>query len=131
MSIEKYSKQRDAIIQELCSRTDHPTADEIYMSLRNVLPSISLGTVYRNLSKLSDDGKILKLSCDGADHFDGNIKQHYHLFCNVCHRVYDIDVPVFKDLDLIADKEYGGKVFSHNIMFYGICTKCNKGYKND
>ena len=63
--------------------------NKIYISLRTILPNISLGTVYRNLSKLSDDGKILKLSCDGADHFDGNTNQHYHLFCNNCHRVFD------------------------------------------
>ena len=55
----KYSRQRESIINCLKGRKDHPTADMIYASVREEYPKISLGTVYRNLSLLVDQGEIL------------------------------------------------------------------------
>ena len=104
MALIKRSRQREAILSELCGRTDHPTAEELYLSLKEELPNLSLGTVYRNLSLLSEEGIILKLSCGGADHFDGNTAQHYHFLCNRCGRLYDLPMPVFKELDREAQK---------------------------
>ena len=57
----KHSKQRDSILEFLAARKDHPTADVVYMNVREQLPNISLGTVYRNLTLLSDLGEILRL----------------------------------------------------------------------
>ena len=61
----KKSKQRDAIIKFLMTRKDHPTADMVYMNIKEEFPKISLGTVYRNLALLSERGEILKLSYEG------------------------------------------------------------------
>jgi Fe2+ or Zn2+ uptake regulation protein len=55
----RHSKQRDAIFDNLCSRYDHPTAEDIYFSLKPKIPALSLATVYRNLSQLVEDGKII------------------------------------------------------------------------
>ena len=62
----KKSKQRDAIIKFLMTRKDHPTADMVYMNIKEKFPKISLGTVYRNLALLSERGEILKLSYEGG-----------------------------------------------------------------
>lgn len=121
----RHSRQRDSILNELCSRTDHPTADELYASLREQIPNISLATVYRNLSLLADDCVILRLKCgDTADHFDGNTAPHYHLYCNRCHRLYDIDIPKIDLINYLTKLEYNGIIESHSITFYGICEKC-------
>ena len=70
----KKSRQREAILQCVLSHHDHPTADNIYMEVREDFPNISLGTVYRNLSLLTKLGKIQKITCDDhADHFDGEL----------------------------------------------------------
>lgn len=76
----KRSKQRESIKKFLISRYDHPTAETVYMNIKEEFPNISLGTVYRNLSLLADIGEIQKLSTGiGPDRFDGNPKPHYHL----------------------------------------------------
>ena len=63
----KYSRQRESIKENLMNRFDHPTADMVYSDIRKIYPNISLGTVYRNLSLLSDLGEIRKLvTSDGA-----------------------------------------------------------------
>lgn len=121
----RHSRQRDSILNELFSRKDHPTADELYASLREQIPNISLATVYRNLSLLYDDGIILRLKCgDTADRFDGNIAPHYHLYCNQCRRLYDVDIPEIDLINNLAKLEYKGVIESHSITFYGICEKC-------
>ena len=72
MATLKYSRQRESIKEFLMTRKDHPTADVVYENMKKIYPNISLGTVYRNLSLLSEIGEIQKLSnFGGADHFDG------------------------------------------------------------
>ena len=79
MAVLKYSKQREAIRDFLAHSEEHPTADMVYMNLRESFPNISLGTVYRNLSLLSETGQILKLNMrDSADRFDGRITPSQH-----------------------------------------------------
>ena len=74
MKTLKYSRQRESIKNCLMNRHDHPTADTIYMSMREEFPAISLGTVYRNLNLLVELGEIQKLSLsEGADRFDADI----------------------------------------------------------
>ena len=81
MAALKYSRQRESIKEFLRSRTDHPTADTVYENLRQIYPNISLGTVYRNLSLLSDIGEIRKLTNFGsADRYDGRVALTFHVY---------------------------------------------------
>ena len=92
MKTLKYSRQRESIKACLMSRKDHPTADALYTSIREQFPNISLGTVYRNLSFLVDNGQAVKVPCeDGSVHFDGNVMPHYHFQCTECGAVIDLD----------------------------------------
>ena len=56
MPAMKHSRQREAIKEYLRNSHDHPSADMVYMNIRQEFPNISLGTVYRNLSLLSELG---------------------------------------------------------------------------
>ena len=76
--MQRYSRQREAILSNLRSRSDHPSADMVYDDLRRDYPNISLGTVYRNLTILADSGVILRLTEHDKDHFDGDISPHMH-----------------------------------------------------
>ena len=123
----KYSRQREAIKVFLASCTDHPTADTIYMAIREEYPNISLGTVYRNLSFLVDRGEILKFSCEGkADRFDGTVHPHYHFCCKSCGSVSDLDMPEQTKMNQIAEEHFNGKIESHQLIFYGQCASCMK-----
>lgn len=92
MATTKHSKQRDAIRNFLISRKDHPTAEVVYANVSKEFPNISLGTVYRNLSFLVDNGQAVKVPCDdGSVHFDGNVMPHYHFQCTECGAIIDLD----------------------------------------
>ena len=123
--MKKYSYQREVILSELRSVSTHPTATAIYDMVRAKIPNISLGTVYRNLSMLSDYGIILKITAgDGIERFDGNPNPHYHFCCHECGSVSDLDLPPFQELDLKVQKLSGNIVQKHSLIFYGICSDC-------
>lgn len=107
------------------TRKDHPTADVVYTNVRKEYPNISLGTVYRNLSLLSERGEIMKISTgDGPDRFDGNPLPHYHFICKKCGRVLDLEMESIDQIDKIANANFGGVVEGHVAYFYGSCENC-------
>lgn len=121
----KHSKQRDAVYNNLCSRTDHPTAEDVYLSLKSSMPALSLATVYRNLALLESENKILRFGSGGMARYDGNISPHYHLSCLDCGGVFDIFMDEI-DLTETAKKHFAGKVISQTVMFTGYCSECSK-----
>jgi Fur family peroxide stress response transcriptional regulator len=128
MASLKYSRQRESIKELLMNRTDHPTADMVYEDMKLVYPNISLGTVYRNLSLLSELGEIRKLpSFGGADRFDGRTDRHCHFMCTGCGCVTDVDSTGFDEiLERASDNFTEGKIFTYNARFFGLCNKCIK-----
>lgn len=125
MAVNKYSRQREAIKEYLINTKEHPTADTVYMNIRTIYPNISLGTVYRNLNLLAEQGEILKINCqDGCDRFDGNPKLHYHFLCKKCGKVMDIEMDQIEHINVIANANFPGKVAGHVTFFYGLCPDC-------
>lgn len=122
----KYSRQRESIKRFLMSRYDHPTADTIYLHVRGEFPNISLGTVYRNLSLLTELGEIIKITTDGPDRFDGNVKPHSHFLCRKCHSLLDVHLDNESFIDQQAQKNFPGTIDGHSILYYGICSDCSK-----
>ena len=122
----KHSKQREMIKDFLMSRHDHPTADVVYMNVRQQNPNISLGTVYRNLTLLADIGEIQRLRLgDGVDHFDADTSPHYHFVCSDCGRVIDLKMDSIDGIKDIAAKDFDGSITGHMTYFYGSCSQCN------
>ncbi len=119
------SKQRNEILIVLKSTNRHPTADWIYEQARKIIPNISLGTVYRNLKLLKEEGVILELDFAGTvGRFDGNTKDHQHFRCEQCGQVFDVDEPLHKRIDKRVAKQIGGQVFNHLLEFRGVCKDC-------
>ena len=122
--MKHYSKQREAILEILRSTDTHPTANWIYTKVRESIPNISLGTVYRNLSALTESGDILSIDVgDGFEHFDGDISPHAHLHCRQCGSITDAKLKT--DYILKIGKEYGFQTQTSIYVAYGICKNCN------
>ena len=89
--MQKYSRQRETIRNHLTGRMDHPTAEMIYTALKEEDPKLSLGTVYRNLALLTEQGEIRKIqTANGPDRYDGNRTEHYHFLCRKCCQIFDL-----------------------------------------
>lgn len=121
----KYSRQREAILENLKAREDHPTADMLFQSLRKDDPKISLGTVYRNLGLLTELGYINKISGgNGIERYDYNTSEHYHFSCRACSKLIDLPGDMVEDLNNKAVHEAIGTVENHSLIFYGLCKEC-------
>lgn len=124
----RMTPQRTAILEAVRQTRDHPTADEIYERVRRVLPRISLGTVYRNLEILAQEGMIQKIeSGAGQKRYDGNPSAHPHLRCLRCGRLED--APLKRPLDAMEAlaETKGYQVFGFLLEFVGICPACLGG----
>ena len=121
----KHSRQREAIRENLMNRYDHPTAETVYMDIKQEYPNISLGTVYRNLSLLAELGEIQKLTTGvGPDRFDGNPKSHCHFLCQGCGQVSDIRFEKQDEMIAEAANHFSGNIAGMSIQFYGKCPNC-------
>ena len=126
----KYSKQRASIKDYLMHTTSHPTADTVYLHIKEEFPNISLGTVYRNLNLLAEIGEIQKLSPGiGPDRFDGNPAPHYHFICRHCGCVMDLTVSGLDHINILAGQDFDGEIEGHITYFYGACPFCKASEK--
>ena len=104
----KYSRQRECIREFLSGRQDHPTAETVYTNVKKEFPNISLGTVYRNLSLLTD----------------WNADPHYHVFCRECGSVMDLKLENINHINILAGNEFEGRIDGHITYFLGTCKAC-------
>lgn len=126
--MKKYSKQRELILNSLQSRSDHPTAETLYMDLKKEMPQIGIATVYRNLAGLCEDNSVLKITGTDKDRFDGNIQKHYHFICDNCKEIYDMFLQK-KEMIVLEEmlKNISGNSEDNKITVNGICKKCKGG----
>jgi Fur family transcriptional regulator, peroxide stress response regulator len=119
------SRQRDRILQIVKETNTHPTADWVYRNLKKEIPGLSLGTVYRNLNVLLEQGLIQKLPFDNTfDRFEGNVAPHYHLICEKCNTVEDFEMTVSININKQVEQKSSFKINRHRTDFFGICKKC-------
>jgi len=123
----RMSKQRNEILQVLHQLNCHPTADEVYQAVRQKLPHISLGTVYRNLEILSSSGKVKKVQLGGSQmRFDNRTEDHVHIRCIECGRVDDLSIDPLKPCQDDIGEKSGYKIIGRRIEFIGICPACQQ-----
>lgn len=121
----RMTPQRATVLAALRATRSHPTAEEIHREVQQTIPRISLGTVYRNLQVLVDEGMALRLATKSGSHrFDGDTSPHHHGWCRHCGRVLDVNLP--EDPEWLADveRESGLAVEAWHITFEGVCAEC-------
>ncbi len=123
------TKQRQLIIDILRHSHSHPTAMQILEAARETMPSIALGTVYRNLGVLVDDGLVVRLSATGMpDRYDLPDDEHWHVICDKCGFVKDIPVAgrVIDEIERQADEQ----ITSYLLTAHCICKSCRQADNN-
>ena len=124
--IRRNSKKRQAIYDALKSTVKHPSAEQLYELLKPEYPDLSLGTVYRNLGLLLDEGKIISVgNVDGEERFDAVTSSHAHFVCSKCGAVIDVMIDGLEMPDSAAvENALGGRVDDIRLSFTGICNNC-------
>ena len=122
---QRMTYKKKVILDLLRSFDTHPTAEWIYQQARQEIPGLSLGTVYRNLNLLRDNGEILELNYgSNQSHYDGRPENHYHFMCRECGRVFDVEMGLMKTIETKVKSQTDFKVEGHRLEFYGLCAEC-------
>lgn len=119
------TKQKTLILEAFRSGLDHPTAEEVYRFVKERLPSISLGTVYRNLDRMVEDGVLSSVDGGTRRRFDFYTERHYHFRCLDCGKVEDLpEALALKDVP--PDHEWmRGRILVGSVYeLHGYCPEC-------
>jgi Fe2+ or Zn2+ uptake regulation protein len=119
------TQQRQVVRHIIESSRDHPTAQAVHERARQKMPSISLGTVYRNLQFLVDQGLLLERKIGNRPaRYEAQRQRHYHVCCVECGALEDLPVPYQDALDRRVQKAVRYKLREHRMEFYGVCPQC-------
>lgn len=125
MASRRTTKQRQLILDIVSDSKSHPAADQVYDVAKRAMPAISLGTVYRNLRLLVEEGKLREVQFAGdVTRYDGMLDRHEHFYCRSCRKV--IDLPSRLNQRMIRDVEraIGVQVDQYRLDYQGICAAC-------
>lgn len=122
----KNSRKRTAILEALCSVPDHPTAEMLYSRLKPDYPELSLGTVYRNLAVLAEEGKVISvMRVAGHERYDARTRPHAHFVCRRCRKVIDLELPdVVSSMYPGIDSNLGCQAEEYSLTIKGLCGDC-------
>ena len=121
----KYSRQRESILNSLNEKLDHPTAEMVYNCVKKEQPNISLGTVYRNLNQLVEQGVLRRIATPvSGDRFDIRTDPHAHLLCARCGKVLDLEDDLISELDRNVMRTTAFLVNDRQLLLSGICADC-------
>ena len=129
MKKSRNTRQRAVILDILRETHAHPTAEMIYKEARRVIPNISLGTVYRNLGFLRDQGLVREIrpSDGGSSRFEGVHTPHAHFHCLGCNGLMDIPLPSGLESTRWPDDAKISAVSSVDLHVIGSCSECAPG----
>ncbi len=125
MTGHNFSSKREAIFKTIASTKSHPSAKWVYDQLKDEIPNLSLGTVYRNIALFKKQGRVMTVcNVNGEERIDADVSDHAHFVCECCNNVYDLvnseQGPIEKQL-----LQNGFEIKRKNLVFYGICKKCS------
>lgn len=120
------TSQKLAIAAVLHRTRDHPSAADVHTRVRQLIPNVSLATVYRNLDSMAASGCLTRIVGTSQCRYDVNTEPHHHLVCLGCERL--LDVPPGGGLSLAYPESlHGCRVTGAQLLFFGYCPDCLSG----
>jgi Fe2+ or Zn2+ uptake regulation protein len=119
----RLTAQRRVIAETMTGEHVHMAADEVLERAREILPEVSLATVYNTLNELVDIGELLEIPhADGRKRYDPNVMEpHHHLVCVDCGRMLDVHA---EDPLLPRNQRQGFEILGVDITFRARCPDC-------
>lgn len=105
----------------------HLSAEAVYTEAQQLLPEISLATVYNTLNELVEMGEVLEISTgSGPKRYDPNTTvPHHHLYCVGCGALRDVNPEGLERLRLADSQQHGFELLDVDVVFRGRCPKCS------
>lgn len=126
----RLTRQRRQVYDALMEKRDHPTAVEVFMRVKQKMPTISLATVYNCLDTLTECGLVRHVNLDRqSSRYCPNLAEHGHFFCDDCGAVFDVPLKDQKQLEATLELPRNALVSQHSVTLRGLCPSCATGKK--
>ena len=121
-----FTFQRQVIYEAVVDSREHPTPELIYEQVRQRIPSISLGTIYKNVKTFLDSGVLREVTLHhGSLRLESNMTPHHHLVCSSCKAIFDIEESAVEPIKLPRRKlPVGFSIKQCRVEFVGECKSC-------
>jgi Fur family transcriptional regulator, peroxide stress response regulator len=118
--------QRVVLYRAVLEMRSHPSPEAIYERVRDEIPSISLGTVYKNIRAFMDAGLVREVSPHhGTLRLETNLEEHHHLVCTRCKAIVDLEETDLEPVRLRRELPGGFRVDRYSVEFRGLCAACS------
>ena len=88
----RMTRQRQEIYRTLMAQRNHPTANDVFMRVKDRLPNISLATVYNCLEALVQHGIIRQVNFDReSSRYCPNLAEHGHFHDESTGVIHDVE----------------------------------------
>ena len=117
----RLTRQRRVVYEVVVAQRDHPTSQDVYNRAKEVMPGISLATVYNCLEALTQVGLVRQVNLDRAPtRYCPNLEDHAHFHCDACGAVRDVALPECFTFDVPS----GSVLRRQEITLRGLCPDC-------
>ncbi len=118
------TEQRRLIYEIIQNAEQHLTAEQIFFAAKEQMPSIAVGTIYRNLGLMERCGEIRRIAMPNApDFYDKSTTAHEHLYCRCCGSLTDVTVDNLKSF---FQENTNLEIEAYDLILYGHCGNCAK-----
>jgi Fur family peroxide stress response transcriptional regulator len=123
----RLTPQRVELVRLIAASEGHPSASQLYTTVKRQFPTMSHATVYKTLSLLKEMNQVLEIDLHNDSHYDGNRPEpHPHLICVKCNKIIDGDVYLDQESLRNLEQASGYKVIRPQISLYGLCPDCQE-----
>lgn len=130
MALKRLTRQRKAVLEVVKRAHNHPDAAWIYQEVRKVVPKVSLGTIYRTIEALVEEGYLIPITKAGeATRYDANLHPHLHLVCQGCGAIVDLEVDLPDLLTPVQEAYPQLEVREVEVTYKGLCPTCKAALK--
>lgn len=125
----KRTIQRRAVFSYLCGNREHPSVETVWRRVRDIVPDVSLDSIYRILDDFAGVGAIRRLEGAKIIRYDADTRPHEHFICDRCGRMHDF---ACLEPDAVAAlcRDFG-RVESVELTVHGVCGECLDAAKTD
>jgi Fur family peroxide stress response transcriptional regulator len=125
----RMTPQRLELVRIISASKGHPSASQIYETIKHQFPSMSQATVYNTLALLKEMDQILEIDLHGDSHYDGNRPEpHPHIICVKCNQIVDGEFNLDRESIKRLEEVSGFQIMRTQFAFYGLCPDCRPDY---
>ena len=123
-----FTFQRQVIYEAVVDSREHPTPELIYEQVKQRIPSISLGTVYKNVRTFLDSGVLKEVTLHHRSlRLEANLTPHHHVVCSSCRAIYDIAHTAVEPVQYSSHEVPPGfSIEDCRVEFVGVCQSCRE-----